>query len=184
MFIVVGLAVVVLGVALALSFQKERDHLTVHEEPEGALDKNGLLIPKKPMPAGPVVRAYFGIADGSALGPGKLVRLYDLATGRIKVTLATAEGAEFDVEVLKKEPTISGVGNTTQVSIFLSNGGNGALATNESQGQVIMALTNALATREQAGAKLDGLMTMTERRSHQPAPSDAGVHNASDGGRL
>jgi len=184
MLFVVGLALAALGVALTLNFRRERNHPTLEDQSDTTVDKNGVVIHKRPQPAGPAVRAYFGtLTDGSPLGPGKLVRVYDLASGRVKVTLSTADGTEFEAELLRADPAVAGVGNTGNVSIYLANGGNGSRPTNEAEAQVIAALANELATREQTGTRLAGLLTLTERQKHrQTSASDGGVP-ASDGGR-
>jgi len=189
MLIVVAVALVVLGVSLFLNAQKERDRPSIDEPAEGVVDSQGKLVRKKLQPAGAKVRDFFGpnLTNGSKLGPGKLVEVYDIQTGRIKVTLNAGDGPDFDVDILRSEPGLTGVGNSRTLSIYLGNGGNGSKQTNEAQGQVIMALASELGTRETAGFKLDGLSTLSERRSKQNGSEirDGGTSTTSnsDGGR-
>jgi hypothetical protein len=118
-------------------------------------------------PAGPAVRAYFGdLTEGKKLDRWTLVHIYEPRKGAIPVVLATDDGKRFQIDLLKRDPAgPRGVAETTQLSLFISNSGDGKVPTPEEQAQGAVQLAAALTTRENAGAKPPELSTMSERMS-------------------
>jgi|KBSMisStandDraft_5_1062788.scaffolds.fasta_scaffold183918_2 hypothetical protein len=130
-------------------------------------------------PASPAVRAYFGdkLVDGSTLDRWMIVHVFDVREGLIPVEMATiADGGHFKVALLRRDPAgPRGVADTQQLSLFISNKGDGGTTTPEEQGQGIMALAGALTMREEGGAKPPALSTMAERRVAFPIREPAGA---------
>jgi len=118
-------------------------------------------------PASPTVRAYFGeLVDGHRFGRWTLVHVFDVRDGAIPIVLATADGHRYQVDLLRFDPAgPRGVADTSLVSLFVSNGGDGGTSTPEEQAQGVTSLAAELTRREQAGAKPPPLSTLTERLS-------------------
>lgn len=119
-----------------------------------------------PEPAGPAVRALFGpLADpGATVDAWKIVRVDDVRDGAIPVVMTRDGGASFTVDVLARDDGgPPAVATTTDLALYLVDSGNGHAATPEDQGLATMALAQALAAREAAGARPPMLMTMRER---------------------
>ncbi len=117
--------------------------------------------------AGPEVRAYFGdLKDGSKLDRWTLVRVYDIHAGGIPVMMATQDGRQYQVDLLRRDPAgPKPVAETTELSLFLANGvmDDGGARTPEEQGLGILQLAAALTTRENSGVKPPKLSTLKER---------------------
>jgi hypothetical protein len=126
-------------------------------------------------PASAVVRAYFGpLVDGSRLDRWTLVRVFDVRDGAIPVVLATPDGSAYQIDLLRRDPAgPRGVAETTQLSLFIANHGDGGTTTPEERGQGILALAAALTTRERAGAAPPALSSMNERLAAFPVRHSA-----------
>ncbi len=121
-------------------------------------------------PACEEVRAYFGpLREGTVLeGRWTLEAVHAVRTGAIPLVLSR-DGKRFAVELLSRTPGgPSPVAHTAIVSVFLSNRGDGALMSDESDGLGAMALGRALERRERAGARPPRLLTHDERRVRHP----------------
>jgi hypothetical protein len=122
-------------------------------------------------PASAAVRAYFGpaLTDGSKLDRWTIVNVYDVHNGAIPVVLATADGTRAHVDLLRRDPAgPRGMSETQQLSLFVSNHGDGGTATPEEQAQGVQALAAALTKREEEGAKPPPLSTLKERSAAFP----------------
>ena len=127
-----------------------------------ALQRGWVKVKGPRLPAaGPAVRALFGpLADGGALQPGRVVRVYDVRYGGIPVVIESAGGQRIGVTVLKRDPRgTQGAANTLTLSLFLSNGGG---KTPEELAQTARALASALAAHEDQAPP--SLITLEERQ--------------------
>lgn len=129
-------------------------------------------------PASAAVRAYFGdLTEGRRLDRWTLVHVFDVREGAIPVVLATESGQRFQVDLLRRDPAgPRGVAETTQLSLYVANGGDGGTATPEELAKGALALAAALTERENAGAKPPALASLTERMAfpahHSSVPLD------------
>jgi hypothetical protein len=119
----------------------------------------------------PEVAQFFGeLRGGTPIDRWTVDAVHPTRMGAVPVVLRTAEGARFQVDVLRRDRSPGapqGVANTETLSLFLSNRGDGSTATDEEQGLGAMALAAALARRE-AQARPPELLTMRERREQHP----------------
>lgn len=116
------------------------------------------------------VGALFGeLREGARVDHWTIVRLHGVHFGAIPVIMRDADGSQFQVDVLRRDPAgPAGVGNTPSLSLYVSNAGDGGTGTEESQGLGAIALADALAERERAGAPVPRLMTLRERLEAHP----------------
>ncbi len=123
--------------------------------------------------ADPEVALLFGdIRAGARLDRWVVESVHPIRFGAVPVVLRAAGGARFQVDVLRRDGAgPSGVACTASLSLFVSNRGDGATATDEEQGLGAMALAAALAEREAAGARVPALSTHSERRQRHPLGS-------------
>ena len=77
--------------------------------------------------------------------------------------LADADGRTFTVEVMRFDPRVPGVARAGSLAVYVSNGGGGAIATDEEHGLGAMALAAEIAKREAAGMHVPELATMSDR---------------------
>lgn len=123
-------------------------------------------------PAGPEVLALFGpIQPGTRIGRWTVRAVHGVRMGAIPVVLASEEGEEFQVDVLRRDNAPgapAAVGQARTLSVFVVNGGSGSTATLEEQGLGAMALAEALARREDEGAAVPALLTLRERTARFP----------------
>lgn len=118
-----------------------------------------------------VARLFGDIRAGSRLDRWTVEAIHPVHLGAVPVVLRTADGARFQVDVLRRDPDPGarlGVANTASLSVFVANRGDGSTATDEEQGLGAMALGDALAGREAAGAPIPALLTHRERRARHP----------------
>jgi hypothetical protein len=146
--VVIAGAVIVVLAALLFSLTRTREH---HDP------RDARLVP----PSAPV-RAFLGpVTDGTKLGRGAVVRVYDLWLGAIPVVLETAQGHRCGALVLKREPQgTQGVANTEGLSLFFGNGGK---PTVEEEAEVARAFAQALADREREAPPPPSLLTLSDR---------------------
>lgn len=116
--------------------------------------------------------SVYGLRAGMSLG-GRwtIVAVHPARMGAIPVVLATASGARFQVDVLRRDsdPTQPlGVGNTAALSLFLANRGDGRTSTDEEHGLGAMALADALREREARHTVPAALSTLGERALRYP----------------
>jgi hypothetical protein len=131
-----------------------------------------------PTPSAPVaplsaeVQAFFGpLQPGSSVDRWQIVAIRGVQMGAIAVVMATAAGARFQLDVLRRDRAAgapAGVGNSPSLSVFVSNRAQGNTATDEEQGLGAMALADALAQRESEGATVPALLTLGERTARFP----------------
>jgi hypothetical protein len=132
----------------------------------GRHEKRRPLV-RAPQPARPEVAetTFLGDLAGAKLGAYTVQSVGELERGGIPVTMATASGETFRVDVLRTELLgPPGIGPASTVSTFLCNGGDGNTPTDEERGLGAMALAKELARRTRKGEKPPAaLLTMTER---------------------
>jgi hypothetical protein len=126
-------------------------------------------------PGGPSaeVTALFGdLLDQRQIDEWRIVRVHAVHYGAIPVVLAGPDGKRFQVDVMRRDPEgPEGIANTDSLSLFVANRGNGKRKTDEGQGLGAIALANALAARQRAGASAPQLLTLRQRNDSYP---DAG----------
>ena len=94
---------------------------------------------------------------------------------------ATADGKRFKASLFRRDPGgPKGVADTQQLTLYISNQGDGRVSTPEEQGQGLMALAGALTVREAAGAKPPPLSTMKEHRASFPIRDAHGPRGPTD----
>ena len=118
----------------------------------------------------PSVQAFLGpIAAGAAVGDRwRVEAVRGVRFGSLSVVLSTREGAHFQVDVLRRDESVRGVGESEHLAVYLSNRGDGQTATHEEMGLGAMALAEALRARECSGAAVPALLTMAQRSARFP----------------
>ncbi len=123
-------------------------------------------IARTPLPATP---APLGLTVDRAIGRWKIVAVHPVRFGAVPVILEAADGERFQVDVLRRDngpDAPDGIGNTDELSVYLSNRGNGGMATREEHGLGALALAKALGDGQVEVP--DGLLTFAERRERHP----------------
>lgn len=90
--------------------------------------------------------------------------------GSIPVRLTDASGRSFAVDLLSQDGETPGVARTGTLGVYVSNDGDGCLATDEAHGLAAMAIAQHLARREAAGQRMPLLATLRERAGMRPKP--------------
>lgn len=109
-----------------------------------------------------------GLVPGTQIGRWTVEEVHPLTFGGVPVILSSARTGRFQVDVLKRDPEIAGVGDTRELSVFVSNLGNGSKSTQEEQGLGAMALARELLKLDSSPSRPE-LLTLRER--HQRFPS-------------
>ncbi len=135
-----------------------------------AATKPAALVAQNAPALDAATRALFApILAHGRVGDCVVVAVHAVKMGAIPVVLATADGAHFQVDVLRRdEAGANGVRTAGSLTIALHNGGAGNDRTHEAQGLGAMALLDALAAREAEGAALPALLTLSERVQRFP----------------
>lgn len=105
---------------------------------------------------------------GSALGGWQITSAGGMRLGAVPLEMSTPTGDRFNVELLRRDTDgPKAIGETEYFAIFVINRGDGATATDETQGRGVLALRRYLAGRElemaAAGLALPEVMTLRER---------------------
>jgi hypothetical protein len=120
-----------------------------------------------------VLEAYPGLRPGTRFGRWTVVELLDPRRGEIPLVLATSGGERFRVDVLRRDPAAPGVANTTALSLYLCNQGEGCQATREEHGLGVMELARVL----EDGAATPRLPLLTLRERNRRFASGAAARN-------
>jgi hypothetical protein len=107
------------------------------------------------------------LEPGTQLGPYRIVRIAPLTAGAVPVVLEGEGGVQFQVDVLRRSSARgnpAGIASTKHFELYLANGGDGVLRTDEVCGLGAMALAAALRGVEAPA----GLLSMRERMSRYP----------------
>jgi hypothetical protein len=114
---------------------------------------------------------------GSAFARWTVAAIHPLADGAIIMTVRAQDGHEFNLEVLARDASPFAQrppAETGELAIYVCNGGDGWLPTQEEQGLAAMTLAQMLESNGK-GARVPGLMTHSERVSeHRKALLDHG----------
>lgn len=117
-------------------------------------------------------RALFApIQAHGRVGDCRLVAVHAVTMGAIPVVLATADGAQFQVDVLRHDTGadgVNGVRTAGSLTVALHNEGEGDASTHEARGLGAMALLEVLAAREAEGAAVPALLTLRARVQRFP----------------
>jgi hypothetical protein len=98
--------------------------------------------------------AVFATATVTDVGP--------IEHGSIPVTFVDSQGQSFVVDVLRHDAARPGVARAGTLSVYMRVG-KGQRATHEAHGLTAMAFAAELARREERGAPVPSLLTLTER---------------------
>ncbi len=110
---------------------------------------------------GPV---FASARPGTRVGPCTIVAVHPVTFGAVPFVLETSSGRRYQVDVLARDPAgPNGVAETTRLSVFVSNGGDGRTGTDEEQGLGAMALAELLGASDEQAAALPPLLTMKQR---------------------
>jgi hypothetical protein len=114
------------------------------------------------------VDALGPVVVGDEVGGATVVAIHRPHLGAIPIVMRAGSGALFQVDVLARDPAgPAGIADTETLSLFLANQGDGATATDETQGLCVMALAGRLAEVERAPE----LLTLRERTAKHPEGS-------------
>ncbi len=105
------------------------------------------------------------LRPGTRLDRWIVVHVHPVKLGAVPVVLVGEAGAPFQVDVLRRDPGVSGVGESPSLAVYVANGGAGAQPTHEDHGLAAMALASYLTERERAGAPVPELLTHAQRTS-------------------
>ena len=143
--------------------------------PEKTAGKRGALVPPD-APDAEVLALFGGLKAGTRLGTYTVDTVHGLYWGAIPVILRDSDGVRFQVDVLRRGLGQGGVGNTTQLSVYVANGGNGKVDTGNARGLGAMALAAGLGRREAAGARAPReLLTLDARTAKYPRGNFAAI---------
>jgi hypothetical protein len=105
------------------------------------------------------------VPAGTPLHTSALVRVLDERDGTLPIVIVDGQGAEFEVEVMRFDPSAPGVARAGSLAVYMNNGGNGDIATHEEHGLAAMALAAEISRREAGGKAVAKLVSLRERRS-------------------
>jgi hypothetical protein len=88
--------------------------------------------------------------------------------GAIAVVMRTPTGQPFQVDVLRRDSSVSGVAETEHFSVFIANSGDGSKSTEEWQARGAKVLAHHLRRTERSGSPLPVLLSFSERASRHP----------------
>lgn len=118
--------------------------------------------------AGDLPALLADLGPGTTIDRWTIVAVHPVMHGAIPIVLEAEDGERFQVDVMAKDPSMPGVGQSRHFSVFVANAGDGHRATDERHGLGAMALAAALREREQSVAPLPELWTMAERSARAP----------------
>jgi hypothetical protein len=105
------------------------------------------------------------VAVGERFGDATVVAIHSPHMGAIPVVMALPSGTRFQVDVLARDPDgPAGIAETSTLSLYLANRGDGATRTDEGQGLAVIALARRLDAVEAPA----GLLTLAQRTREHP----------------
>ena len=110
------------------------------------------------------------LVPGLKLGPCTLTRLLPVERDALPFELQDPSGHLFVVEAHRRDESRPGVARAGSLDLFLVNGGDGSMPTDEARGLGAMALASVLAVRERAGLPVPQVATIVERWNRHPPP--------------
>lgn len=102
---------------------------------------------------------------GTRFGRWTVTAVHPIVDGALRIGCKGADEREFALEVLARDPSPlapSPPATTDGLAIYVSNGGDGWLPTEEEQGLAAMTLAHLLTTHGKGGA-IDALLTQADR---------------------
>lgn len=111
------------------------------------------------------------LVPGMKLGPCKLTRLLPVERDALPFELQDPSGQLFVVEAHRRDESRPGIARAGSLDVFLVNGGDGSMPTDEARGLGAMALARVLAVRERAGLPVPPVATIVERWNRHPPPA-------------
>jgi len=114
---------------------------------------------------GAVVQSFGGLTVGDVVGDVKVIAIHAPHLGAVPLVLRTSSGVTFQVDVLARDPNgPRGIAETDALALFVANRGDGAMATDETQGLAVM----AIAARLGDAPRVSELLTLRERTERYP----------------
>jgi len=102
------------------------------------------------------------------VGSWSIEKVHTPKLGAIAVIMRTPSGHAFQVDVLRRDPAVSGVAETGHFAMFVANSGDGSKSTEEWQARGAKVLAHHIRRTERSGSPLPRLMTFSERASQHP----------------
>lgn len=104
------------------------------------------------------------------VGKWSIEKVHPSRFGAIAVVMRTPEGAAFQVDVLRRDPSVGqgGVADTQHFSLFIANSGDGSKTSDEWQARGAKVLAHHIVRTERSGSPLPQLMSFSERSSQHP----------------
>ncbi|NVB36985.1 hypothetical protein G6O69_04030 [Pseudenhygromyxa sp. WMMC2535] len=102
------------------------------------------------------------------MGKWTLERVHGTKLGAIAVVMRTHSGEAFQLDILARDPGVSGVGESEHFSVFVANNGDGSHSTDELQARGAKVLAHHLSRTERSGAPLPQLLTFRQRAAQHP----------------
>jgi hypothetical protein len=106
------------------------------------------------------------------VGKWSIEQVHPSRFGAIAVVMRTPEGAAFQVDVLRRDPSAgpnqAGVADTKHFSLFIANSGDGSKTSDEWQARGAKVLAHHILRTERSGSPLPQLMSFSERSSQHP----------------
>jgi hypothetical protein len=106
--------------------------------------------------------ALFDGLPGMRFSTCEVTAVGDLEHGTIPIAFVDPQGQTFVVDVLRHDPALPGVARAGSLGVYIKVG-RGQRATDEAHGLAAMALARELAFRQENGARVPALLTLTER---------------------
>lgn len=105
------------------------------------------------------------LRQGAEFGRWAIARVHRIERGGLRVDVRERDGQLFALEILARDPSPAVAqppARTESLAIYVCNGGDGALPTNEEHGLAAMTLAHLLEAEGQGG-RIDGLLTHADR---------------------
>lgn len=102
------------------------------------------------------------------VGKWTIEQVHPVRFGAIAVVMRTPTGDAFQVDVLRRDPSVAGVAETNHFSVFVANRGDGSKATEEWQARGAKVLAHHIRRTERSGSPLPQLLTFSQRAEQHP----------------
>jgi hypothetical protein len=129
-----------------------------------------LTLAQRSAEAGTPRATEVGIGPGMRFGGSTVRGVGPALLGAIPVRLVDGAGRPFTVDLLRHDPRTPGVARGGTLGVYLSNDGDGALATDEAHGLAAMAIARHLGEREAGGSPVPSLASLRERAQRRSRP--------------
>ncbi len=159
---VAGFSLLGVGTARAAELSPEFDGETVTAD-EAVRQAEDLAVAEREMA---LVESL--IPRDLDVGTWTIEKVHAPRLGAIAVVMRTPTGQAFQVDVLRRESGVAGVGETEHFSVFVANSGDGSKATEEWQARGAKVLAHHIRRTERSGSPLPELLSFSERANRHP----------------